>query len=288
MSDTEQYDSEQNDLLNGSAEEEETHEESAGLDLGEDAQPQHEEEPDLGGDEEEERFSVEDSAIRTEEVNGEEEHETELHNGTEEHKEEEHSSSSEDEQEEKGDEADDFLELEKEKEQVKEKEKKEKLAAPQTPTKNGADKQTPKRPATAPRAAPKGTAQARRVSSSKPATPVKTPSPAKPAGKTVGPAPAGEFSPAVTNKAKKIQRSGNVFDSLYEDAIKRREKRALALQQIEMEKQKAARSPEVSKYAQKTARERNVFEALYADATARREKKEGQTPNASPAKRQQQ
>jgi len=79
-----------------------------------------------------------------------------------------------------------------------------------------------------------------------------------------------DFSPQITQHAASMKRSGTVFDSLYQDAISRRERRKQHIEQVEAERVQA-RSPEVSKLAARTTRSRNVFEALYADATARKE-----------------
>jgi len=109
-------------------------------------------------------------------------------------------------------------------------------------------------------------------------TPTKTPTrmtprnPGKSPTKT--PSPGGsrtDFSPHISDQASSIKRSGNVFDSLYNDAIARRERHKKSKEKVEEEARAQARSPTVSKYANKTARTRNVFEALYADAVTRRE-----------------
>jgi len=129
---------------------------------------------------------------------------------------------------------------------------------------------------------PNGT-QSANVTPRKPPTPNKV-TPTRPASTGKGKSPqktpirnitlgAGDtFSPSISPHPSYKNRSGDVFDKLYQDAVQRRQK----LKQKQDEAKAVVnkqQSPEVSKYASKTTRTKNVFEALYADAEQRREKR---------------
>jgi len=80
-----------------------------------------------------------------------------------------------------------------------------------------------------------------------------------------------KFSPAISKHAQSINRTGNVFDALYNDALQRREKKKAAVDQVAKDAANKPRSPQISKLANKTQRTRNVFDSLYDDAKTRRE-----------------
>eukprot|EP01089_Gocevia_fonbrunei_P012629 TRINITY_DN303_c0_g1_i1.p1 TRINITY_DN303_c0_g1~~TRINITY_DN303_c0_g1_i1.p1 ORF type:complete len:203 (+),score=68.90 TRINITY_DN303_c0_g1_i1:117-725(+) len=81
------------------------------------------------------------------------------------------------------------------------------------------------------------------------------------------------FSPSISTHPSFRNRSGSVFDKLYEDAVQRRAKLEQKREDAKNSIIAKQSSPEVSNYANKTTRTKNVFEALYADAEQRREKR---------------